>query len=231
MPFSYNYITKRYLCTVIVLVYGLVTLIDGETYEIGNYNERFSMPAFIDITPEYLQNTYGEVQSPEHAEFIIELAKNAEFKVVDVGNEKKFFYFNSSEILFTKLKRFIPEVDKRKQITIPLPPKADKQELSEWSPEIGDEVEFPTGSGVLVVSKPDEQGVVIVESANEDLGSVYKRVSLKAIKKPKSPEEELRDDIVWLTIKHMENKSYPIEANACYLFSDLMGKYNITKKV
>lgn len=50
---------------------------------------------------------------------------------------------------------------------------------------------------------------------------------VSSLQKPKTPEEDLRDDIVWLTIKHMENKSYPIESNAYYLFSDLIRKYKI----
>ena len=59
----------------------------------------------------------------------------------------------------------------------------------EW-PCVGDKVEFPSGEGVVIVSKQDEQGIVIVESLDDELGNVYKRVSLKAIKKPKTPEEE-----------------------------------------
>lgn len=211
---------------------------------------------YTNITREYLQNTYGVVESKEHAEFIIGLAENAG---LDVGtySEKRdsYFYTGDDYTGFTDSESLASNLDE-KLITIPLPPKqiqtaAQEEEFEmdrimknagdnlilgcedskcdEW-PKVGDEVEFPTGRGVLIVSKPDEQGIVIVKSLDEDFGNVYKRVSLKAIKKPKTSEEELRDDIIELTLGHMENKSHPIEANAYYLFSDLMSKYNITKK-
>ena len=63
------------------------------------------------------------------------------------------------------------------------PPKA-----KEW-PQVGDEVEFPSGKGVLCVCEPDSQGIVIVKSEYEDLGLIYKKVSLDAIKKPKTEQE------------------------------------------
>lgn len=237
--------------------------IERECWDVSNGDDNHATDT--NITHESLANTYGEVASPEHAEFIIELAENSDFKVVDVGNEKRFFYFNSSEILFTKFKRFIPEVNKRKLITIPLPPKqiqtatpeedfemtqieknngdnlmfggADKCE--EW-PCVGDDaiVTLPDGyrlhygHGVVgnnvVVMALFKDGDIDIAAVNFDGSNYCFRVDM--LQKPKTSEEELRDDIIELTLKHMENKSHPIEANAYYLFSDLMSKYNITKK-
>jgi hypothetical protein len=77
----------------------------------------------------------------------------------------------------------------------------------------------------MVVSKPDEQGVVIVESLDEVFGGVYKRVSITAIKKPKTPEEEFRDE---LSSDICELVNMDASNNA---FVDmLIEKYNITKK-
>ena len=100
--------------------------------------------------------------------------------------------------------------------------------IGEW-PQAGDEVSFPSGSGILTISKPDDNGVVIVECNDEDYGRVYKRVSLSILQKPKTPAEELRDDIVQTIhddVYHgvYEKQQLEVFANA------LLSKYNITKK-
>lgn len=78
------------------------------------------------ITNEYLQNTYGEVQSPEHAEFIIELAKNEGFEFTTGTNKDYPCWFTfDDEIYFFKSKVYASS-DSRKQITIPLPPKSER---------------------------------------------------------------------------------------------------------
>ncbi len=232
------------------------------------HNPSYFIRRYKNITTEYLQNTYGEVVSPEHAEFIIELAKANNIEVCSSFIDGLFFNFYRRKCS-GKLVLFFFHEDKAKEegeklITIPLPPKqiqtATPEEEFEMEhimknagdnlvlgcdsqlpnfnfeaempsvkackgdelPKIGDEVEFPSGKGVLVVSKPDEQGVVIVESLDEDFGSVYKRVSLKAIKKPKTPEEELRYELA----ESFCAAGYETEKYIDYL----MSKYNITKK-
>ena len=72
---------------------------------------------------------------------------------------------------------------------IPLPVK-DK----EW-PKVGDKVEFPSGKGTLCVCEPDDQGIVIVQSEYEDLGFIYKRVAFSAIKKPKTKDDLLTEEL------------------------------------
>lgn len=135
-------------------------------------------------TKEDLMNTWGVVESKEHAAFIAELAKNAGFNCTEkYKGHFSFAFYPSGNFSFHQIEIGELNTDKLKQITIPLPPKE-----KEWPCE-GDKVEFPTGKGVLVVSKPDEQGIVIVESLDDELGSVYKRVSLKAIEKPKSAQD------------------------------------------
>lgn len=187
---------------------------------------------FENNTREYLANTYGVVVSPEHAEFIIKLAKSASFELnTGINEDYPCWFAFDDELYFFDSKAYASD-NSRKQITIPLPPKADNQELSEW-PQVGDEVEFKPNPSIDKWVKASVEYVgdkfTILKSGN---GREFSRRNSKLItRKPKTPEDELRDDIVWLTIKHMENKSYPIENNAYYLFSDLMGKYNITKKV
>lgn len=222
----------------------------------GQYTARWSTFNAINITREYLQNTYGEVVSPEHAEFIIELAKSAGFELNTGTNEDYPCWFAfDDELYFFDSKAYASD-NSRKQIKIPLPPKVeskkwnpdfydlpkhfdcvcnkcggkcctgqcDKQESSDW-PQIGDEVQTSDGVGIVELL-PDTKGYYVVSVDGE-----YYQYQIDELSKPKTPEDELRDDIVWLTIKHMENKSYPIENNAYFLFNDLMGKYNITKKV
>lgn len=78
---------------------------------------------FKNITREYLTNTYGEVKSKEHAEFIKLLAETGGMgcghKVID--DNCKYFYVLDGDLFFNSEKikgaRF-------KKITIPLPPKS-----------------------------------------------------------------------------------------------------------
>lgn len=48
-------------------------------------------------------------------------------------------------------------------------------------PPIGSEVEYPSGKGVVVLNKPDDNGIIIVEEEFEG-DSCYKRVALSGIK-------------------------------------------------
>lgn len=205
----------------------------GSSLLVGhNYNS--IIPEFYEnITHEYLQNTYGEVQSPEHAEFIIELAELHGFSVWGrghVGNVllSHFIIYKGELQLHSHDCAQVVKSCNLKKITIPLPPKVDKQELNEW-PQVGDEVIVKNLNNELrgeLLARTREYAII-------QNGNYEQHIHLDGwhFAKLKTPEEELRDDIIWLTIKHMENKSYPIENNAYYLFSDLMGKYNITKKV
>ena len=86
---------------------------------------------FKNITSEYLQNTYGEVKSPEHAEFIIELCESNGLSVHhdEFHVEKNFFALNGSGKLFFFPYETQSSINKRKQITIPLPPKADSKKM------------------------------------------------------------------------------------------------------
>ena len=185
------------------------------------HNPSYFIRRYKNITHEYLQNTYGEVVSPEHAEFIIELAENAGFDCGEfISGEDVYFYAGENSIDFTSFEP-IASNDGKKQITIPLPPKADKQESSEW-PQIGDDV-FYKESG-------NSKGVVLAIDADiawiKNSYGGYSIIDIKSLVKPKTPEEELRDDILdcdnfaiteskatqlanWLTNKGYEIKKRP----------------------
>jgi hypothetical protein len=99
---------------------------------------------YVDITHKYLSNTWGVVESKEHAEFIIELAVNCEYspsfakRAMAEGSVNWFFFSESeNELQFFEndVSDSFYESEGEKQITIPLPPKA-----KEWVPEVGDEV-------------------------------------------------------------------------------------------
>ena len=152
------------------------------------------------ITHEFLQNTYGEVVSPEHAEFIIELAENAKCAGVDICKGKAALYGVSGmhfnfyidlgvlRVSFSKLK--MAKSRGEKQITIPLPPKADKQESSEW-PQVGDEV-------VAVHENNGHKGKLLALTKkyaiiSQGSGEQHLHLSSWALEKPKTPEEELRE--------------------------------------
>lgn len=76
--------------------------------------------AWENITREYLTNTYGKVESREHAEFIAELAEGCGFTLNARCNEGNFFYVATKKYGFDS-KDFCMDGD-AKQITIPLPP-------------------------------------------------------------------------------------------------------------
>lgn len=96
---------------------------------------------YVDITHEYLSNTWGVVESKEHAEFIIELAVNCDYspsfakRAMAEGGVNWFFFSESeNELQFFEndVSDSFYEGEGEKQITIPLPPKAkaEKPDLS-----------------------------------------------------------------------------------------------------
>lgn len=200
---------------------------------------------YEDVTTEYLANTYGEVKSKEHAEFIVRLCQENNIPAVysvKVDDAKSFAVSCGCLSLFAMEAKYL-SVNGQKQITIPLPPEsnvntpeedfemkqieknngdnlmfgcADKCE--EW-PCVGDDVLTSDGKGVVKLL-PDSKGYYIVSVDGE-----YYQYQLYELEKPKTPEQELRDELVELALSHIENKEHPIEANAYYLVSEIIEKY------
>lgn len=160
--------------------------------EIGIYStsDDWDEREFTNITREYLANTYGEVKSKEHADFIVKLAEGAGFEVGLYCQDDKWFCF-SENFLFFYTKESRASGAKEKLITIPLPPK--EPEPKEW-PQVGDEVfcEHPSGQTqtgeLLALTK--EYAIIQREGYEQHL-------YLKSweLSKPPTPEEELESKI------------------------------------
>lgn len=163
----------------------------------------------VEYTKDSLKNTWGIVESKEHAEYIIELAKGAGFEFT--GGDKKegmFFNFYQGELLAFWSDKHAANDNNEKQITIPLPPKdkAEKPDLSKppkhfdcvcnkcggkccigncdkW-PKVGDRVRW---------DKNDYSGTVKAVSEGKawcklDSG-LYHTINFDRLKKPKTEQE------------------------------------------
>lgn len=201
----------------------------GSTEYFDSYNEL----KYTDITHEYLSNTWGVVESKEHAEFIIELAEGCGLESLQdgVGNKNYFHIGEKSFALFINKPTYIGNC---KQITIPLPPKktqtatpeeefemeqimknagdnlvlgCEDSKCDEWSPKVGGEVlTGDDNKGIMIVSKPDDHNMVVVECKSHDYGKFYRVVKLSDLSKPKTPEEELFDAF-WREVGLFMNQS------------------------
>lgn len=185
-----------------------------EIEEDGSYSCEWSEHEYTNITRDYLQNTYGQVQSPEHAEFIAKLCESNGIELFNNYDEGiTQFAINRGELIFTYIKPAISDHDK--QITIPLPPKqiqtatpeeefeitqimknagdnlvlgCEDSKCDEW-PQVNSEVQTSVGAGTIRLM-PDKLGHFIVE-----IDGVFCSMNIEQLSKPKTPEEELRDDI------------------------------------
>jgi hypothetical protein len=133
-------------------------------------------------THEYLSNTWGAVESKEHAEFIIELAELHGFELTGIsGRIGKFFAIDDRVIILLDLESVASRFGLK--ITIPLPPKA-----KEW-PQVGDEVEY-RGAKFKVLMTADKSGHIVAD----DNGN-YINPHIEDIKKPKSNQDLLIEEL------------------------------------
>lgn len=175
------------------------------------------------ITTEYLANTYGEVKSKEHAEFIVKLANNhGAICPTDINyNKCKFFYFSSTGALFFTKEKVVKLATDYKQITIPLP--AECESVDEW-PKVGDEVYLKCGSGIIKLPK-DNEGFYIVE-VNGDY-TACKAYEMKK-DKPKTEDEILAEELI-AKYRHL-SKTQQVHAIATDIINNAISRYNVTKK-
>ena len=196
------------------------------------------------ITREYLPNTYGKVESKEHAEFIIELAKLHGFDSNDYTfGCDEFFYITNFFAGFCKTAAVAANRGE-KLITIPLPPKqiqtatseenemqqimknngdnlilgCEDSKCKEW-PCVNDDVEYRNCKW-KVASKYKNMLMLVTP---DDCG--FALAEIKEVEKPKTPEEELRE---WL----QERIGYGIASGFdCEAIAhDLLHHLKITKK-
>lgn len=200
----------------------------------ANYQEIWNESLFKNITAEYLTNTYGKVESKEHAEFIKLLASNEGIKCnyMVVSDEIKYFYFSCGVLFFTFCR---VDDDRFKQITIPLQPKDKSMESQKEWPQVGDYV--------ICKSKADNirKGELLAltkEYAIVEYDDVEHSLHLGAweLEKSISPEDELEIEVSKIIKKkHAELIGGPITsemlgAMACNAAEILMKHYDIKKK-
>lgn len=171
---------------------------------------------YKNITTEYLANTYGEVKSKEHAEFIVKLCEGHGIeRIRKSSNPSHFIIKNDHLMLFSCA---IVNSTDLKQITIPLPPTdtntntntpeedfemqqieknngdnlifSGDNKCKEW-PQVGDKV---TWGNRLVTGevKALSDGLAWVKSYHGN----YRTERVELLEKPKTIEEELRDGIL-----------------------------------
>lgn len=247
---------------------GIVIKADGVTaYEVGDIEYDMIEDCIRNITPEYLANTFGEVVSPEHAEFIIELCRTNGVQTIYSSSamDAKSFEIGGSNIsLYSFGINGMLNLDNKKKITIPLPPKqtqtatpeeefemeqimknagdnlvlgCEDSKCDEW-PCVGDEVLVcPNsrrlmeirGKVVKVIGKcTHSDGSTIITVEHSSLG-VFAVANGSWIKKPKTPEEELRDDLIEYLNELGSSARYCFGGNELAA-DELLKSYNITKK-
>lgn len=216
------------------------------------------------ITSEYLQNTYGEVVSTEHAEFIIELAKNAGLNVCQyVGIEKRYtddgsiamerptllyndFIFED-DTLFIGVGKYPDEMGNnlllnKKQITIPLPPKADNKQSVSYTITKG--IKRINGCEDFELCGTDSIGCAANVSVSfNDNDEILK---VKAVNPPKADKKELsefpqvgdevefkpnpsKDDWVKASIEYIGDKFTILKSDAGREFSRRNSKLALRK--
>lgn len=217
-----------------------VRLEDIPGHKKGFYCETWNESLFANITHEYLRNTYGKVESKEHAEFIVKLAESAGFKLISAGvsmsSVNSFMIYGDDKAIsvYTMKVEHLSNDAGYKLITIPLPPK----ESEEW-PKVGDEVLIDSGEHLSklenfngekckVIGICDHKGEKVLTLSHGSLG-VAALIMGDWIKKPPTPEEELSKELEEMFYSAM-NESYDENQNCKYLVSGLMKMYDIKKK-
>lgn len=251
---KHPYIGKGKESGSIVLFYGEcegVTL-ESKTWASSDlqYSKCINESVFENITADYLSNTKVKIESEEHAEFVIKLFNNA--FGTEANSMNPVWVYN--EGLRGVSQRFHGEPSKDlKQITIPLPPKqlaptatqeedfemtqtaknngdnlifGDADKCEEW-PCVKDKVIHNGVNYYYLCKSPFSDDAVLTLCSSDDWDVISAPYS--ELQKPKTPEEELRDEIIRVIHDDVYNGMYSKESFA--VFADaLMSKFEITKK-
>lgn len=186
------------------------------------------------ITAEYLINTYGKVESKEHAEFIKLIAENEGIKCnyMVVSDDIKYFYFSGGVLFFTFSS---VDDDRFKLITIPLPPRDKSMESQKEWPQVGDYVICKSKADNVrkgeLLALTNEYAIVKYDGFEHSL-----HLGAWEIEKSISPEEELESEISKIIKKkHAELIGGPITSEmigvmACNAAEIFIKHYDIKKK-
>lgn len=141
---------------------------------ISNIDEiNFNDKVFKNITAEYLANTYGEVKSKEHAEFIVKLAEvnGIEVKGKYRTSSAKVFSFRvhlgAPRLILLSSKDSLYNTVSRKQITIPLPPDCESVDETPFE-VISNGTIYKLSEGGFYALTGNGKAGVIYESASLD---------------------------------------------------------------
>lgn len=198
------------------------------------------------ITREYLANTCGEVKDERHAEFIKALAEvNGINSPNPCGNwyADRYFCFHpdiNGNMMLGFYRESSAKSNGEKLITIPQPPEGWNMQTDndEW-PKVGDEVLISglqndsrcidfEGESVTIASKSHINGVDVVTFYNTLHGYGALAVG-DHFKKPKTPEQNLRDELFEYFNEVSTSARYAFAGNEIVI-NELLEKYNITKK-
>ncbi|QDP46629.1 MAG: hypothetical protein Tp1137MES00d2C23059491_48 [Prokaryotic dsDNA virus sp.] len=257
---KYPYIGKGTESGSIILMTGKGEgiVIDSKTAAThpGKFESTVDEDYFKNITREYLDGKCVKIESHEHSKLVQKVAFGAGFQWPEsFGTIKHTGY----KFLFFRVKGLIncghENNSKVQQITIPLPPKqiqtatleeefemqhimknngdnlilgCEDSKCEEW-PQVGDEV---------VWDKNDYKGIVKAISEQKAWcrlnNGLYYTISFDRLKKPKTPEEELRDEVTELVWKANDlwtnTKAVQQVSVQEFVAAKIIGKYNITKK-
>ena len=190
------------------------------SYQMESWNKSDLADAHPDdtnITAEYLANTYGKVESKEHADFIVKLAKVNNINFIDRWHDGLLFCFyigGKGNLLLDFMESGY--LDDEKPITIPLPPRYLMESQKEW-PQVGDEVLTKETSKATIIAIYER--FAWIENFEGYLGMEI--VAIEELKKPPTPVEELRAKVIAV----MDN------ANTACAYADFISKAIINGEI
>jgi hypothetical protein len=236
---GYPYIGKIEETRVVVLFFkdsnGFI-IDQGRTNWVGVHND-FDEPLFPNITKEYLTNTCGKVESEEHREMIVALARNAGFDETD-HTAGDYFSFTNEYYHFTDER--VACIYEEKLITLPIPPVDEGEEVKH---------SFTSGQKIFIAQINTNAGVankryfvqlywcdsghhreyvelgIIFDNKVDAENKCRDMLGLPPLPKPKTEEELLREDVIETIANRFTNR-----VSASFICDDLIEKYNITRK-
>ena len=187
-------------------VYHLKGMFEGE------YVEDYNTHNTTNVTREFLDSTYGVVESKEHAEFITELAKVNGILLHGDKTLGNYFLVSEGYLAFYNCDGI--SSSSLKQITIPMPPKhTTSKEL-----KVGDEVVYCGGSKMTIKAICGDLAWCECPTSSLRMSTVH----LDNIK----PYKATLRDKVWDVVANTELKDSVIDS----IVTDLLEEFDIKGK-